>query len=103
MSYDCPHCGANDSGHCDFRISVRTDIVVPSKQVEARNVGCRVMHYTDLRVEHDAEFAKSVRIAPKKVELLASYRQLPLLASLQAADYPLAPGPRGTDIRTISN
>lgn len=47
-SYDCPHCGAIDSTTCAFQCSDRTGTVVPSQQKEARKVGCRVMHYTDL-------------------------------------------------------
>ena len=45
--YDCPHCGAIDSTRCVFRTSDRTGTVILSEQGEAREVGCRVMHYTD--------------------------------------------------------
>jgi hypothetical protein len=48
-SYDCPHCGAEDSTRCAFRTSDRTGTVVVSQAEKARKAGCRVMYYNDLR------------------------------------------------------
>lgn len=48
-SYDCPHCGAVDSTTCAFRTSHLTGTVVSSQKERAREVGCRVMYYTDKR------------------------------------------------------
>lgn len=45
--YVCPHCGAYDSTTCKFKISALGQ-VVKSQQEEARKVGCRVQHYTEL-------------------------------------------------------
>jgi hypothetical protein len=49
--YECPYCGAHDSGKCDFIIDDRTGSVRKKDQNKAREVGCRVMYYTDRRVD----------------------------------------------------
>jgi len=48
--YVCPQCGAIDSTHCEFRIGAH-GTVVPSQVQRARERGCRVVFYTDLRAD----------------------------------------------------
>jgi hypothetical protein len=58
-SYDCPRCGARDSGEsggqCHFRIGVMTGQIAPSQQEDARAAGCRVQHYTDLKTKTEED------------------------------------------------
>jgi hypothetical protein len=47
-SYVCPRCGAQDSTRCDFLRASDDRYGYPkSHEREAREAGCRVMHYHD--------------------------------------------------------
>jgi hypothetical protein len=61
--YDCPHCGAYDSTRCEKLVPV--DVKPYSRQdfQAARDVGCRVAHYVDLRARD--ELAVSETASPR--------------------------------------
>jgi hypothetical protein len=53
ISYRCPHCSANDSTCCDMNI---VDEHSNSARIaQAREVGCRVVHYIDIQIRHRQE------------------------------------------------
>ena len=50
-NYECPHCGAYDSTRCDMLAKAISASRNPTERelAKAREVGCRVAHYTDKR------------------------------------------------------